>query len=65
MNNEIHVWDEFIRDDEYFKVMRLKYSDEFYKCYDTGLEHYLSGNWIEAESYFREAEVRRFLILII
>lgn len=58
MSNEIRAWDNYINNDEDWKIMRKKYSNHnFYEEYNDGFEDYVNGNWKNAKKHFEMAEV--------
>ncbi len=54
----LKVWKDFIDNDPDWKIMRKKYTKEFYNLYDEAINCFSKGDWKEAESFFNKANVR-------
>ena len=50
------IWNEFINDDDDFKLVREKYPDNFVDIYNNGMEHFKNGNWEEAKNCLNSAQ---------
>ena len=50
------VWNEFISDEDDFKLTREKYPDNFIELYNQGMEKFRSGEWNEAKNNLLRAQ---------
>jgi len=58
MSNEVRAWENYIKNDPDWSIMRLKYSNQyFYEEYNSGFDDYINGDWKNAKIHFEMAEV--------
>ena len=56
LRHKSDVWNEFINDEDDFKLVREKYPDNFIEVYNNGMEHFRNGNWSEAKNCLNSAQ---------
>jgi len=63
MSNEVRAWENYVKNDPDWKIMRGKYNNpHFYDEYNTGFDDYVNGNWKEAKKHFEMAEVFKLFL---
>ena len=60
MTDEVGAWSNYEKNDEDFRIMRMKYDDNkiFYQEYNMGFDNYIKGDWKQAKHHFDNAEVK-------
>lgn len=56
LRHKSDIWNEFINDEDDFKLVTEKYPDNFIDSYNTGMEHFKNGNWSEAKNCLESAQ---------
>ena len=56
LRHKSDIWNEFINDEDDFKLVREKYPENFIDVYNTGMEHFRNGNWAEAKNCLNSAQ---------
>ena len=56
LRHKSDIWNDFINDDDDFKLVREKYPDNFADVYNNGMEHFRNGNWPEAKNCLNSAQ---------
>ena len=56
LKHKSDIWNEFINDEDDFKLVTEKYPDNFIEIYNTGMEYFKSGNWPEAKNCMNSAQ---------
>ena len=56
LRHKSDIWNEFINDEDDFKLVREKYPDNFIEAYNNGMEHFRNGNWTEAKNCLVSAQ---------
>ena len=56
LRHKSDIWNEFINDEDDFKLVTEKYPDNFIEIYNTGMEHFKNGNWQEAKNCLESAQ---------
>ena len=56
LRHKSDIWNEFINDEDDFKLVTEKYPDNFIEIYNTGMEHFKNGNWPEAKNCLESAQ---------
>ena len=50
------IWNEFVTDEDEFRLVREKYPDEFVDIYNSGMEAFKKGSWEEAKKLLTNAQ---------
>ena len=50
------IWNEFVSEDDDFKLVRENYPNEFVETYNNGMEEFKKGNWPEAKDLLTSAQ---------
>ena len=50
------IWNEFVMEEDDFRLVREKYPDEFVETYNNGMEEFKKGNWAEAKNLLTNAQ---------
>ena len=50
------IWNEFVSEDDDFKLVRENYPNEFVETYNNGMEEFKKGNWLEAKDLLTSAQ---------
>ena len=50
------IWNEFVSEDDDFKLVRENYPNEFVETYNNGMEEFKKGNWPEAKDLLTSAK---------
>ena len=50
------IWNEFVMEEDDFRLVREKYPDEFIETYNNGMEEFKKGNWAEAKNLLTNAQ---------
>ena len=56
LRHKSDVWNEFINDEDDFKLVREKFPDNFIEVYNNGMEQFRNGNWTEAKNSLISAQ---------
>ena len=56
LRHKSDIWNEFVSEDEEFKLVREKYPDDFIDDYNNGMEEFKKGNWNEAKNLLTSAQ---------
>ena len=56
LRHKSDIWNEFINDDDDFKLVTEKYPDNFIDTYNSGMEYFKNGNWEEAKNCLNSAQ---------
>ena len=56
LRHKSDIWNDFINDEDDFKLVREKYPDNFADIYNNGMEHFRNGNWAEAKNCLLSAQ---------
>ena len=56
LRHKSDIWNEFVSEDEEFKLIREKYPDDFIDDYNNGMEEFKKGNWNEAKNLLTSAQ---------
>jgi len=57
MSNELRAWDNFIKKDPDWELMRKRFTNIFYEKYNQGFVDYVRGDWKNAKINLTMAEV--------
>ena len=55
LRHKSDIWNEFVSDEEEFRMVREKYPDEFIDLYNHGMELFRKGDWEEAKNLLNNA----------
>ena len=50
LRHKSDIWNEFVSEEEEFRLVREKYPDNFVEEYNNGMEQFKKGNWNEAKN---------------
>ena len=56
LRHKSDIWNDFINDEDDFKLVREKYPENFADVYNNGMEHFRNGNWPEAKNCLTSAQ---------
>ena len=56
LRHKSDIWNDFINDEDDFKLVREKYPENFADIYNNGMEHFRNGNWQEAKNCLISAQ---------
>ena len=56
MRHKSDIWNEFVSEEDEFRLVREKYPDNFVEVYNKGMEQFKKGNWFEAKSLLTNAQ---------
>jgi len=55
LRHKSDIWNEFVSEEDEFKLVREKYPDDFIDDYNNGMEQFRNGNWTEAKNLLTNA----------
>ena len=55
LRHKSDIWNEFVSEEDEFKLVREKYPDDFIDEYNNGMEQFRNGNWTEAKNLLTNA----------
>ena len=55
LRHKSDIWNEFVNDEDEFRLVREKYPDNFVDDYNNGMEQFRKGNWFEAKNLLTTA----------
>ena len=55
LRHKSDIWNEFVSDDEEFRLVREKYPDNFIDEYNNGMEQFRKGDWLQAQKALKNA----------
>ena len=55
LRHKSDIWNEFVSEEDEFKLVREKYPDDFIDEYNNGMEQFKNGNWTEAKNLLTSA----------
>ena len=56
LRHKSDIWNEFVSEEDEFRLVREKYPDNFVEVYNKGMEQFKKGNWFEAKSLLTNAQ---------
>ena len=56
LRHKSDIWNEFVSDEDEFRLVREKYPDSFVDEYNNGMEQFKKGNWFEAKNSLNNAQ---------
>ena len=56
LRHKSDIWNEFVSDEDEFRLVREKYPDNFVDEYNNGMEQFRKGNWFEAKNSLKNAQ---------
>ena len=56
LRHKSDIWNDFINDEDDFKLVREKFPENFADIYNNGMEHFRNGNWAEAKNCLVSAQ---------
>ena len=55
LRHKSDIWNEFVSEEDEFRLVREKYPDNFVEDYNNGMEQFRKGNWFEAKNLLTTA----------
>ena len=55
LRHKSDIWNEFVNDEDEFRLVREKYPDNFVDDYNNGMEQFRKGNWFDAKNLLTTA----------
>ena len=56
LRHKSDIWNDFVNDEDDFKLVREKFPDNFVDVYNNGMEYFRNGNWAEAKNCLVSAQ---------
>ena len=56
LRHKSDIWNDFVNDEDDFKLVREKFPENFADVYNNGMEHFRNGNWAEAKNCLVSAQ---------
>ena len=57
-SGRVNIWKDFVENDPDWQNMRSKFPQEFYDLYDSAVQNFTDGNWLNAKDLFEQANVK-------